>query len=367
MALPIPEFLERDVNEITNDMILFYEAATGKTLQPAQPERLLINTFAYREALLRNAVNDAALQNLLQFSTFPILDYLVELVGVTRIPAQTSKTTLEFTLLTGHPALTIPAGTRVTNADGSAVFSTIDPFFVALGIDVVEVPAQSETAGSSFNGFLVGSLNVIIDTFPQFDSVSNLDTTSGGAEEETDAQLRERAKLAPSAFSVAGPRDAYKFFAFSANPDIIDVSVESPIPGQVNIYPLTDIVPTPASVLTQVFNLCNGDKVRPLTDTVVVIAPTPVNYSIQADLTLYNGADDVAITQQVLDALNTYAEEKGNKLGIDIIINQIRALCMADGVYNVNLPFPAADLVLGANEFGNCTSVVVNIVGYNNG
>lgn len=367
MALPIPEFLDRDVNNIVSDMILFYEAATGKTLQPAQPERLLINVFAYREALLRNAVNDAALQNLLQFSVYPVLDYLVALVGTVRIPAQAAKTNLEFTLLSGHPALTIPAGTRVSNSDGSAVFSTIDPTFVALGIDTIVVPAQSTNTGPSFNGFLASSIIVLLDTFAQFDTVTNLDQTSGGSDEETDDQLRERAKLAISAFSVAGPVNAYKYFAFSANPDILDVSIDSPIPGQVNIYPLTAIVPTPTTILNQVQLVCSDEKVRPLTDTVVVLAPTASVYTIQADLTLYTGADDVAITQQVTDLLNNYKDQKGSKLGMDIIINQILALCMVDGVYDVNLVTPIADIVVSQNEFGNCTSVVVNVVGYNNG
>ena len=118
MALVIPEFISRDVNEITSDMIAFYETATGKLLQPAQPERLLINTFAYREAILRNAINDASLQNLVEFSRYPILDYLAQLVSVTRLQALKAQTNINFNLLTGHSALTITQGTRVSNNDG---------------------------------------------------------------------------------------------------------------------------------------------------------------------------------------------------------------------------------------------------------
>ena len=36
-----------------------YEARTGKKLQPAHIERLLINTYAYRETLLRQQINEA--------------------------------------------------------------------------------------------------------------------------------------------------------------------------------------------------------------------------------------------------------------------------------------------------------------------
>jgi phage-related baseplate assembly protein len=367
MELVIPEFLDRNVNDITLDMISFYETATGKTLQPAQPERLLINTFAYREALLRNAINDAALQNLVDFSRFPILDYLGQIVGVNRLEAQKAVTNIEFNLLTGHTALTIQTGTRVSNATGTAIFSVIADAFVGLGINTIVVKCEAETAGILFNNYLAGSLNVLLDAFTGFDFCSNIDNTSGGSDSETDIQLRARIKLAPSSFSVAGPRDAYKFFAYSANPAIIDVSVTNPIPGQVNIYPLTSTVPTPQSILDEVFVICNGDKVRPLTDTVLVVAPTPINYSISLDLTLYVNSDDVAIIQQVTEALNVYSTDKAGKMGIDIIRNQIIALGIVDGVYNANLTSMVSDLVINDTSFGNCTSIIVNVVGYNNG
>ncbi|MGK3446175.1 baseplate protein, partial [Escherichia coli] len=41
---------------ITAEMIAKYEADTGKTLYPAQAERLLIDLWAYREMLVRVAV-----------------------------------------------------------------------------------------------------------------------------------------------------------------------------------------------------------------------------------------------------------------------------------------------------------------------
>jgi hypothetical protein len=50
-------------------------------------------------------------------------------------------------------------------------------------------------------------------------------TTANGTDDETDEELRERIRLAPSQFSVAGPTGAYKFFAKSAHPSIVDVSV----------------------------------------------------------------------------------------------------------------------------------------------
>src|SRR5260370_22523285 len=99
-SLPPPVFVNDadglDPNKILADMIAEFEAASGRTLQPAQVERLLINLYAYRESLVRNAIQFAAEQNLLAFASFPI-DYLGQLLGVSRLASQPAVTTLQFT------------------------------------------------------------------------------------------------------------------------------------------------------------------------------------------------------------------------------------------------------------------------------
>jgi len=122
-SLPAPAFVNdtdgTDPNLILADMIAAFEASSGRTLQPAQVERLLIDLYAYRESLVRNAVQYAAQQNLLAFAIFPMIDYLGGLVGVTRLPAQPASTTLQFTLSTSLTVeYTVTAGTRVGSSDG---------------------------------------------------------------------------------------------------------------------------------------------------------------------------------------------------------------------------------------------------------
>ena len=57
--LPVPLFVNDadglNPQLVLNDMIAAFESATGRTLYPAQVEQLLINIYAYRESLLRNA------------------------------------------------------------------------------------------------------------------------------------------------------------------------------------------------------------------------------------------------------------------------------------------------------------------------
>lgn len=77
-----------DASAIRAEIAAAYEAATGKTLYPAQVESLLIDLIAYRETLIRAAINDTARQNLVRFARAPMLDYLGELVGVARLPGE---------------------------------------------------------------------------------------------------------------------------------------------------------------------------------------------------------------------------------------------------------------------------------------
>lgn len=124
MAIAEPDFIDRDPAQITSEMIAQYEEASGKKLYPAQAERLLIDLFAYRENLVRIAIQEAAKQNLVAYSRAPMLDYLGELVGVHRLPAQAAKTTLQFSVTQAAKSnLVIPQGTRASASD-SVMFAT---------------------------------------------------------------------------------------------------------------------------------------------------------------------------------------------------------------------------------------------------
>src|SRR5579885_1239083 len=87
-----------DVNAIVKDMIAEYEAIAGRSLQPAQVERLFINFAAYRESLVRQAIQYTGEQNLIAFARYPMLDSLGALLGVTRLASQPANTIIQFVL-----------------------------------------------------------------------------------------------------------------------------------------------------------------------------------------------------------------------------------------------------------------------------
>lgn len=86
--LPPPEFISRDVSTITNEIIQMYESLANKKLYPAQADRVFIDVIAYREMLLRSAINETGKQNLVAFASGVMLDYLGQFFGVTRLAGE---------------------------------------------------------------------------------------------------------------------------------------------------------------------------------------------------------------------------------------------------------------------------------------
>lgn len=374
-SLPAPVFVNdadgTDPNLILADMITAFESSSGRTLQPAQVERLLIDLYAYRESLVRNAIQYAAQQNLLAFAIFPMIDYLGALVGVIRLQAQAASTTLQFIL--SNPLTieyTVTAGTRVGSGDGQVVFATNADLIFASGITSASIDATATVAGAGGNGFLPGQIDLLLDPSALLSSASNTGTTSGGSAPETDDHFRTRIQAAPNQFSSAGPAGAYRFFALSVDPSIVDVQVVSPAPGTVNVYVLTGPISVqPASspnslaiaspaLLTNVQAALGSDTVRPLTDTVVTSAVSEVDYQINATLTLYSDADPSLTMGAASTAVQQFAVDLASKIQRDIVPSQIIAALSVSGVYEVTLNSPSYTQ-LTAGQWPNCTNITL--------
>lgn len=368
-TLPDPVFISSDVEDIVAALITFYETETGQKLSPAQIERLLINAWAYREALVRSGVNEAAKMNLVAFAIGVILDYLGQLVGVTRLPQNRALTTLGFELVNGHGAVTIPQGLRVSSTDGKAVFRVIDATPVGLGTDFINVTCECESAGMVGNNYAPATVTTILDPQAYLVAASNVDITAGGSDVETDEQMRVRIYLAPSSFGTAGSEDAYKYWAFTANQSIIDVEVENGGPGIVNVYPLIGVSGgTPQPILDQVDAVLSPKNRRPLNDQVDVISPADVTYSIDLNITLFDTAEPSVALQNITDAVTAYSKARRNKLGLDAVIDQIKGVAVIPNVvYSCGTTLPAADIIVTKAQYADCLSININIIAVVNG
>lgn len=358
------QFVHEDAAKIIAELKADLEARLGRQIAPADVEMLLLNAFSYRELLLRSQINDTARQNMVSFSRGAALEYLGELVGVQRLPASFALCTIEFALVEGHNGVTIPEGLRVQSTDGKIIFKTIEEKVCPIGTATVQIICSASEAGTIGNGYAINKINIILDPLAYVSTAQNIDETKGGANEETDDELRERIKLAPAIFSVAGPDDAYKFHAKSASPSIVDVAITSPTPGEVHIFPLLEggVLPTP-EILQAVQDKCSAKKIRPLTDTVVTGEPTILNYSIEVNLTLLTTAVQATTQTAVENILAAFVEGRKNRLGLDVIRSKIASLCSIEGVYDAEVVTPIANVEADPEEYTNCTGIIVNIIG----
>jgi phage-related baseplate assembly protein len=374
--LPPPQFVSDsdglDPNLILADMVAEFEAAAGRTLQPAQVERLLINLYAYRESLVRNAIQYTGQQNLLAFAAFPMLDYLGQLLGVTRLPAQSASVTLQFELSEALSiSYTIPALSKVGTTDGEFAFATAADLTILPGVVTGSIAAAATTAGAGANGYLAGQIAILLEPNALIAAATNTTLSSGGSAPETDDHLRARIQAAPNQFSVAGPEGAYRYFALSADPSIADAQVLSPAPGRVDVCILTGPVtqqpapsPNPSgtaneALIEKVTAILSADNVRPLTDTITVIAATEADYAIAGTITLYADAEPVSTMAAVNTAAANFAIALSSRIQRDIVPSQIIEALSVDGVYQVALTAPAY-VQLEPGQWANCTAIVLN-------
>lgn len=369
MSLPEPNFIARDPQAITAELVAQYETITGKTLYPAQIERLLIDLIAYRETLVRVGIQEAAKQNLVAYARAPMIDYLGELVGVTRLPAQPARTVLRFSIETAlEKPLPIPAGTRVETGDGGAVFATDLDATLATGQTALEIPATGLESGEAGNGWQTGQIAHLVDDLGEAEVVViNAAVSAGGLDAEDDDRLRERIRLAPEAFSVAGSRLAYRFHALSAHQGIADVAVLSPTPGQVKLYPLLGTGLPDAGLLALVEAACSGERIRPLTDQVLALAPEPVDYALVAQLTLDERADRNSTLAAARTAVQALVTTCTQGLGRNVVTSQVIAALQVPGVYRVDLIAPAVDIHAEAHQWAHCTGIELTVAGARHG
>ena len=363
--LPEPNFIERDPDVITKEWITAYEEKSGKVLQPAQIERLMIDVGAYRETVLRMKIQETAKQNLLSYAPLDILEHIGEPLGVTKLLANSSTTTLKFSL--DEPldfTCSIQKGCEVETKDGLFIFQTLEDVKILAGELSVSVDAICETPGSASNNYSLGSINNLITPLDYISTVENTTVSSGGADDEEADSLRERIRQAPEKFSNAGSRGAYRYHTLSAHQSIIDVAINSPSAGVVNIYPLTKDGNPSEEILEIVEKYLNEDKIRPLTDKVQVLSPEKKDFSIIATIYLYQDADETSVMTTINAKLEEYKLLLKEKLGKNVIQTQIIAILNSVyGVFKVEIESPE-DIEVSEFQWANLLNSQIKMGGY---
>lgn len=126
------------------------------------------------------------------------LDFVVSILGITRKTKQFAVGLATFFRAAGSEGnITIPQGTELSTAKGEVIFEATEPRTLQRGQARIDVPVR---ASEKFKGDVgkvdAGKITTILQVIEGIDRVSNFEPTFLAAQDETDEELRLRAKAA---------------------------------------------------------------------------------------------------------------------------------------------------------------------------
>ena len=338
-----------------------WESLTGYYPRPSSPDDNVLDLALYVETILADYINKKYRAGFISYAEGEELDLIGrDIFGVDRLGAVPARAVLRFYL---SRQTTIPKGTRVATKDMKVVFETEESM---TGTGQVDVRAVATEPGVKGNGYLPGEVSVLLDTVLGVDRVENVTVTTGGADVESDEHYRERLRKSLERLSNAGSRGAYIFHTKSAHPRIGDVSVFSPSPGVVKVVFLLDdgSIPDP-TYLSIVDSYLNAEKVRPLTDQVVVSAPVEVNANVSARIYISDMTLQSFVNETALGELNSYLDRVQKTVGKDLILSKMAdVLHVHRTVEKVEVLDPVQDVVVTQEQVIRVGSVSVEVLEY---
>jgi phage-related baseplate assembly protein len=180
---------------------------------------------------------------------------------------------------------------------------------------------------------------------------------------ESDTRLRTRVQLSLQAFSCGGPAGAYQFWAMTATPAVLDAMVDSPAPGDVRVVVLRDpdAELTDDQMITAVRDMVTREDIRLLCDNVYVQAAAPVEFTVEATLTLFDGPDTAPVLAAAQAAVSAFVAERF-RIGAQVTRAGLISALYGAGVRDVALTLPAANVTTAAHQVPVCTSIIVGAV-----
>ncbi|MGG7074597.1 baseplate J/gp47 family protein [Campylobacter sp. 9BO] len=342
-TLPYPQVIENlDYEKILSDIKnVFKEQLNDSEISLLQSDSCsaLLETLAYRELILRARINSSVKSMLLPYASGSDLDNVVAIYGIERLKGEKPTTNVKFSLSTALDYdVFVPANTILLSQNRQKA-TLKEPVIItagqkqAFGVIVLDEFVLKSSKKCEF----------IQTPLPFLLKAEQISEFIGGAERESDDRLRQRAVLSLHRFSTAGSIKSYIYQALSANTKVEEVSVLNGGAGVVNVYlKTTDMSEeTRASVADHL----NGQKVRPLTDSVIVANANIIDTQIRAELELV----DMFMQNKIDKAIKTTPNSL--KMGEDLNLSYIYSVLHKNGVYRVNLQTPTTDTKVSDDSF----------------
>lgn len=368
------KFVNSDGSSVLSELIKKYEIFTKRTLQQGDPEMLIVSWLAsiiVQERVNENYIGNQCIPSRAEGAN---LDALGELFfKIIRREPTASHCTMRFTISQAQQtSILIPSGTRITDRAGGVVFYTVTDVYIPIGETSAEVRAECESKGVIGNGFEPGKINKLVDVdgIMYYSSCENIDESNGGSARATDEEYYELMRSSMDAYSCAGAKGGYEYYAKKVSTEISDVVANSPSPGKVNIYVLMNGGKiAPDEIKIAVLEACNADEVRPLTDFVTVedAQTVPYNISLKYYISSTSSKSSAEIEESVKSAVDNYIRWQGEKLGRDINPSKLYEYLMNAGVKRIELTSPTFELLRDGKDNSTPQIAVLSSVNVVNG
>ena len=277
--------------------------------------------------------------------------------GITRAAAEKAVGTLRFAAADKvTAACPIEKGTVCMTAEGVR-FETTEDAAIAVGSQWADVPAQAVEAGAGGN-VIAGTVTLLSAMPVGVVQCTNPAAFSGGCDAESDEALRGRV-LASYQRLPNGANAAYYEQEAMRYPGVAAAKAVGRARGigTVNVVIATHAGVPDAALLAAVE--MDLQKKREIAVDVKVLAPTVETVAVTAALKAapgYTFAEAKAGAQSALEALFT-----GELLGKSVTTARLLTLlCGVEGVENVHLTAPAADVAVGSTELPMLGTVTIS-------
>ena len=285
------------------------------------------------------------------------LDYHAETRGITRGAAEKAAGVIRFAAADKvTAACPIEKSTVCMTAEGVR-FETTEDAAIAVGSQWVDVPAQAAEAGAGGN-VIAGTVTLLSAMPVGVVQCTNPTAFSGGCDAESDEALRGRV-LASYQRLPNGANAAYYEQEAMRYPGVAAAKAVGRARGigTVNVVIATHAGVPDAALLAAVET--DLQKKREIAVDVKVLAPAVETVAVTAALKAapgYTFAEAKAGAQSALEALFT-----GELLGKSVTTARLLTLlCGVEGVENVHLTAPAADVAVGSTELPVLGTVTIS-------
>ena len=354
LDLPKPTVIEElDYEAIVNrkvERVKAVLAERGIEWQPSESDDLMtmIEADAYDEMLLRARINYAAEQQLLAFATGSNLDHIAATrYGEVRLEGAKPYAAFEFSLSSAlETDVTLHEGLLL--GDGKGAFAKLTKSVV---IAAGSMSAQGMAELQEYARESDISTEKILTPLPYVVAATQLEPFANGADPEDDERFRERVWLGREKKTTAGSRLQYIYYAKSADVRVKDVQIIDDTAGVVKVYLLSDTGTADTVMIERVTAALNEEKIRPLTDSVLVYSAFIVDVTVDAVVKLY----DLGLQAQVDEQIRGAFAANSMIFGKSLSIAKIYDLLGGDQVADVTLNAPTASVVLQPYQVARVT------------